>query len=41
MSIISLEHVNKKKEEEKKWSTYDLLDIINNRTKFQLNQIRT
>ena len=49
MSIISLEHVQKKKkqpkknpkERKKKWYIHDALDVINNHTKFQLNRIKT
>ena len=41
-SIISLEYVQKKKRKEKKRRyIHDLLDVINNCTKFQVNWIRT
>ena len=36
MSIISLEHVHNHTQ----WYVHNLLDAINNHTKFQLNQIR-
>ena len=39
MSIISLDHMQKIKNSQ--WYIHDLLDIINNRTKNQLNEIRT
>ena len=42
--IISLEYVLKlktKTKTKKQWNIYDLLDALNNPTKFQINQIRT
>ena len=42
MSIISLEHMQKQQQQnQKQWYIHDLLDIINNCIKYELNRLRT